>query len=150
MTKKIVPKYDLLRQARAIVSAIPDERFDLDDIIDNDSLGPGGLVVQGCGTIACALGWLCLNPTFNEYGLRLGRYGNVIYNDMTMYYADAASVLFNMSQADAYNLFQPALEQELPLDTNGLISDKALWLHRLDTFMASHGQLSHEAEVVGK
>jgi hypothetical protein len=53
-------KIELLKEAYAIIDGIPEQAFDLEKIITD-----GGTSV-GCGTVACAAGWLSIHPKFGK------------------------------------------------------------------------------------
>lgn len=57
---------ELLKDAYAIIDGIPDKFFNLNTWVEDACELGGG----GCGTIACAGGWLAMHPKFNELGLK--------------------------------------------------------------------------------
>ncbi|MCY1464232.1 hypothetical protein D9M71_822310 [compost metagenome] len=74
----------------------PDEHFDLDLWYDEGT----------CGTTACAVGWACLDPWFNDQGLMLNR--DTIFEDPQfgeLRQWEAVCAFFGISQGQAEHLF---------------------------------------------
>lgn len=130
------PRYDLLKDAYAIIGGIPDNVIDLDEIVS--SLGES----LECGTICCAAGWLAQHPKFQALGLGLSfcecTGGEVTYlgHHYSGRYSEAMADFFAIPQADALSLFGPRSD-----DDPAGISDKQVWLQRVRQYLADHGQL---------
>lgn len=132
----MTPNFELLKDAYAIIAGIPEEQFDLDMVFKNR----GGS--NGCGTIACAIGWLSLHPKFIELGLRQS-YCGVSLHSAPYFYDDAAKVIFSISIHQARAIFgregiswydHPDMTKALPNN------HKALFLHRVESFLKEHGE----------
>lgn len=60
---------ELIKDAYAIIDGIPKENFDLNDWV-YDHKSDTACSISGCGTVACAGGWLSLHPKFRKLGLK--------------------------------------------------------------------------------
>lgn len=133
--------YELLKCAYAIISNIPEERFDLNE------------VYQPCGTIACALGWLSQHPDFNALGLTAFKLPSnnreklrLKYNNGPTTYAKAAMAIFNITRPNAESLFTPVGASSydkfycLSLKDGQTLNHKNLFLYRLQYFLTEKCQ----------
>ena len=117
--------YPLLREAYAIIDGIPDDRFNLRTYAN--STDP-----NHCGTIACAVGWLAMHPTFNALGLTLRR-GEFGDDDPMPFcpegYDGFSSVArtLGISYGIAYTIFQCRDYPEYEPEGSELMTDKQLW-----------------------
>ena len=141
-------EYNKLRDAVAVISGIPKEKFsyslarwfDTDEAIKASNK-------QGCGTIACAAGWLAIHGGF---GLtRLGddltdidfpdQY-NVKYGGVTM---KLVAKKMHLSTKDAESLFMPFYGSEYDRQIKHFFSKSAkrIFLERVRMFLnsKSHG-----------
>lgn len=137
MKMKNQPNFTLLREAYAIIGGIPEEKVDLWRVIDmGESLG--------CGTIACAAGWLSQHPTFKALGLGLRGSTQLTYKGLknASGYSGAMAGVFNLTQPVAYDLFSGS--------HRGDISDKEEWLLRVRTYLKEHKQLSADCRARGE
>lgn len=93
-----------------------------------------------CGTIACAAGWLVLDPEMRRQGL-VGAYGGEPhYTDgktFSYYSFSALNHFFGLSGYDADVLFGARTTYELTGD-RAILCDKQIWLHRAKTFLSSY------------
>lgn len=146
------PRYDWLREAAAIIDGIPEEQIDLRSIVEDGDTTPS------CGTVACALGWLGLHPTFRERGLvTFGNLSEVKVNGQARYYDQAAAEFFNLSDADARALFASygwgkhddkllkRLHVTAEISEQDSVSGKELFRRRMVHFLQAHGQPVSEA-----
>jgi hypothetical protein len=134
MTKR-TPNWELLKDAYEIADGIPAENFNLNEWRRRDE-------GASCGTIACAAGWLSLHPKFRALGLDYkdvpGHGRQITFrND---YHFDAIAELFNITGAQAYQLFGQA--SEVPYRAH-----KELFLSRLRKFLERHGQLKEQIDA---
>jgi hypothetical protein len=124
----------LLREAREVIAAIPDNVINLDAIQQQ----------KQCGTVCCAAGWLAHDPKFRELGLDLpdtegGHIGSrLVFNGREMWWERALGRLFSMGDDTAMDLFAPRggglLEDEIKIPG----TDKELWLERVDQYISKH------------
>lgn len=135
------PDFELLKDAYAIIDGIPDQAFDLGEVlhmrISKD---------MSCGTIACAAGWLSLHPTFAAHlKPRAYQYGPSSTNwrvrwDGIEFYEDnvfaAMQTLFGIDLNTAYRIFGLRDEGE----GGPHLTDKELWKLRVRTFLKKHEQ----------
>lgn len=123
------PNIELLKDAYAIIDGIPDDRFHLD--YWQDATGEVAYTAQaiGCGTIACAGGWLALHPTFQQVGIRPNGLGAPVLDGEKSGVETLAKV-FEISYEDGVSLFAaPNMQVNLcPYDSD---------------FWATHGFHSH-------
>jgi hypothetical protein len=138
-TANLTPNYELLKEAYAIIDGIPDEYFDLESIVKNDTEH------VGCGTIACAAGWLGLHPKFiklgytvtTNYGVTVARFKNAAYCGLY----DALSRLFNVQYSDATSLFCASYDSRFDSKVKSSISHKEMWKNRVVAYLKEKGQL---------
>jgi hypothetical protein len=136
-----MPKYELLKEAYAIIGGIPDNVIDLNLIMRErgDSLA--------CGTICCAAGWLAHHPTFQAIGLsmtdaRFTEHADLVYRGEELMYAQAMSKVFDMPERDVISLFSSRHYQSaIKVRGASRLTDKDLWLARVRKYLADHGQL---------
>lgn len=149
------PNYALLREARAVIDAIPEAQLDLSQIITErgldefGSIADDGDLASGCGTIACAAGWLALTPRFQALGLT-AVVENINGDEIAMLayqgvstenqasYDLATAPLFNITFTQAASLFATRGEHES--DTNDPdedATDKEIFLARIDALLAA-------------
>jgi hypothetical protein len=124
---------ELFDKAVDFIASRSDDQLRLSDWQDN---GIGRTLVLSssevnCGTIACAAGWLALNPEFEELGVEVCGSGAPKFEDETAYRAMAR--LFGLPYAVALGLFyirgfddyanfgEKAMEH---------LTDRQLWLSR--------------------
>lgn len=91
-----------------------------------------------CGTIACAAGWIALNPEFNELGVYPGSAGAPRFDDNGGYYAMAK--LFSLPQQVAANLFYfRTFDDESQFgEFANKMTDRQLWLSRARVVRAEY------------
>ncbi len=124
---------ELLRDAYAVIDGIPARRIAL-----YTWQSPRGMVKYypitakfkktadeiDCGTLACAAGWLCLHPKFQELGLRVSREGDPTLADNARVHGfDALARVFHITEPQAYRLFR--LASAAPVGQH-----KSIWLDR--------------------
>jgi hypothetical protein len=85
-----------------------------------------------CGTIACAAGWLAIDPEMQAQGLTCGYGGEPRYNEGTKYISsfEALGHFFGIPEFDAEVLFSPRNIFE-----DSELTDKQVWLHRAKAFL---------------
>lgn len=93
----------LLKLAEKL-DTVPEDRFDLSSWAD-DRFMPGD-----CGTTACAVGWACTIPEFNEAGLRLvyspsGPFPQFVTSEVNYQWFTAAEKFFDLNFGEADYLF---------------------------------------------
>jgi hypothetical protein len=138
-TANLTPNYELLKDAYAIIDGIPDEYFDLEKIVKNDTKH------VGCGTIACAAGWLGLHPKFNELGytvnvnsgITVASFKNATYGG----FYDSLVHLFNIPYSTAMNLFCASYDSRFDSKVKSSISHKEMWKNRVVAYLKEKGQL---------
>jgi hypothetical protein len=94
-----------------------------------------------CGTIACAAGWLALNPEFEALGVRASRFGAPRFDGFVGY--DAMAKLFGISQDDARTLFhfRAFEDKEVFGDlAEEHMTDRQLWLSRARLIRAKYAE----------
>ncbi len=148
------PNYALLREAREMLASIPTRQFDLSQIVTERGAGAFGSIAAdgdlsaGCGTIACAAGWLALTPRFQALGLTASccSYGgNADYcldyrgvsTESQSDYDLAMAPLFNLTFKQAEHLFATRDEGDCEEDPDENLTDKALFLARIDRLLAA-------------
>lgn len=105
--------FELLKDAYAVISGIPDRHFHLDTWVHPTQTT---CTTNGCGTIACAGGWLAHHPYFQEQGLRIkwnrgsGRNQNIRViafgkGKDTLEGFDGLAKLFRITEPQARQLF---------------------------------------------
>jgi|GEM_PF-1759375 len=141
--KAMTPKYELLKDAYAIIDGIPDKVVNLNHVVSEkgESLD--------CGTIACAAGWLGMHPKFNKLGLSVvqGGLGGFRLHldsgsaaDNARAYSGQMAKVFNLPHADALKLFNARQYHERAGGWRAL-TDKQVWLRRVREYLKEEGQL---------
>jgi len=147
-TKKNRPKFDLLREAYKIIDAIPGRAFDLEMFITKMGEAPS------CGTIACAGGYLAMNPFFKKRGLKLVVADECYYGGYTVQYRGnnglyAFAKLFKLHESDSNGDDERDVfaardhgykDYELSNDQLDDLSDKALWKRRVLRLFQEYGE----------
>ncbi|MEB0029156.1 hypothetical protein QN372_00185 [Undibacterium sp. RTI2.1] len=129
------PNFELLKDAYAIISGIPESQIDLGSITKNDC------TEASCSTIACAAGYLAMHPQFNALGLSIGGKGELVYkNRINWNYIDPLSSIFGLTEKDATNLFSHVDGSRYDAEILDASSDKALWLKRVEAFLKENDQ----------
>jgi len=130
------PKYELLREAYAIIGGIPKDAFNLRSVINLHGKS------LDCGTIACAAGWLAMHPKFNALGLCLaaGDRHSLQLQGEPIWFDTAMSKVFGISERLAAELFGIALRGETG-------SHKEIWLRRVRTYLGKRGQLTAQLKA---
>lgn len=142
--KSTQPNFELLKDAYQIIGGIPAKAFNLDEIVKSQGKS------LTCGTIACAIGWLSMHPIFSEIlkakKRKQGGFNWIVKGVPEDYYADAAAFTFNISVKDARNLFTFRYGSDFDdrIPNVRKISDKALFLKRMEMFLKYHGQLKKD------
>jgi len=144
MTEK-TPNWELLKDAYAILDGIPERAIYLDCIRKR---GPRS---QGCGAIACGIGWLGMHPKFQALGVKTvgeGYRSRVEVNGTREDYVDAAAALFNIEKTNGKNLFSSAGNSDYdpagdwgwhcPADQH-----KEVLLRRFRHFLGDAGQITN-------
>lgn len=160
--------YPRLRDAYAVIDGIPEHNINL-----TIWLNPGSEPVAECGTIACAAGWLCLYPGFNELGLHLDpgsplpnqticpKYDTTIKTDKhtrcfsSDYGFSALAQFFGLTWQDSWAIFgsrrtQHAERYQPDPITARKYSDKKLWQHRVRTFLKQQEAVSYGQDTTAE
>jgi hypothetical protein len=92
-----------------------------------------------CGTIACAGGWIALNPEFEALGVSAGSFGAPHFGGLASY--EALAKLFDISEYNARKLFYFRTFDDV--DVFGEVAyenmtDRQLWLSRARLMRAKH------------
>jgi hypothetical protein len=127
--------HERLKVAIDIIRSIPDDRFSLRLWQTNVDQTNGHTTKDwecSCGTIACAGGWLALHPDMRSQGLYPGRSGEPRIGGFSGY--DALAEFFEIGYQEARALFCPRLPYERKLPHLNPLSDKELWLYRMELF----------------
>jgi hypothetical protein len=93
-----------------------------------------------CGTIACAAGWLALDPEMQAQGLKSGYGGQPEFHfrgEICGVSFRALGLFFDILDIDADKLFGPRVGWEESGDMD-CWTDKQIWLHRAKTFLAGY------------
>lgn len=133
-----------MRLCREIVASIPEQKLNLDcwASVDGFTRPLTKPSPSTCGTIACAGGWISMDPRVNELGLRLepdtlGRWcpnykfaratGPALALGFTAFH-----IFLDIPPEDSRALFDGLVtEEESALNK----SDKQIWLARFDKYM---------------
>lgn len=97
--------WPLLRQACAIIDGIPDNRFNLNVVVNNDEKHSLRVDPHHCGTVGCAMGWLGMHPKFQKLGLTFGSDGELQWKGDFAFYDHAGAELFGLTTKQADSLF---------------------------------------------
>lgn len=148
-------RFDLLRKLNDFVQGLPAQMFYLDNVVETPPDGPAfnkdGEVKEGCGAVACAMGWAGMHPEFKKMGLfwdktaydlkwRSGRGKKAEYVD----FAEAARRLFNVNSDDAVDLFGTIgdSQYDTPEDYEVFSNQhRGVLERRMKAFFAEHGQV---------
>jgi hypothetical protein len=124
-----VPNFELLKYAYAVIDGIPENRFNLSVIAQNNAIR-----VQNnphhCGTIGCALGWLAMHPDFQARGLSIDPKGYLCFEGNRCGVSRAGVGLFGITWQQSEFLFFPPREGERG-------NDKEVFQRRVKEFFAS-------------
>lgn len=131
---------ELLRYARGVIAAIPDNVIDLSAVQSEH---------DECGTVCCAAGWLAHDKHFQSLGLsplRERAYGGMLgLNGVPTSWDVAMAKVFDTDSDCACELFCvrgssyfDPIEVSQGAMTREQLSDKQLWLGRVDAFLAQH------------
>lgn len=139
---------ELFKDAIAIIEGIPADRLDLEGWQHNlNDFNPKTVRKPHkitCGTIACAGGWLALNPVMRRHGLRADKEGAPVLKNGTQEERRdsylALATLFDISEIEAENLFTYRKEEG-----HWKRSDKQVWLKRAYKLLAKY-EAKHERE----
>jgi len=147
------PNYALLREARDVIAAIPAHQIDLTAIVSQTgtdvasmTIGTIGDTDSGCGTIACAAGWLALTPAFQARGLSVSfdmpsycatLSWNGVETQFQYDYDLAMAPLFNLTHTQARALFAEDGYSDEDEEAGSDIPDKDVFLARLDALIAA-------------
>lgn len=140
----MIPNYELLCEAVAIVDGVPDDRFNLNYVLRVDGSiwsyrDYSKTTPHTCGTVTCALGTLALHPKFKALGFSFSPLGYLQWKGSSMGYVEAAQRLFGATWRDSENLFGPAGESTY--DRSKYMHDhKKLFRHRVVQFLERKGQ----------
>lgn len=119
--KEPYKRYQLLREAYAVIDGIPQEQFSL--AIWSNGKKPS------CGMVGCGGGWLASYPPFIEMGLRM-RTGVPTYKDLRSF--EALASFFGIPYFSAVGIFKANVH-------NPIYPDKVEWKRRVLQFLQSHG-----------
>ncbi len=140
---------ELFDKAVDFISSLDDQQLDLEDW---QRVNYGRKVATSskdvvCGTIACAAGWLALNPEFEAYGLSTGLMGTPRLGDRNAGYRAEYSVgyramseLLDLPLRIAMNLFYFRNDKDRALFGVDLkhLTDRQLWLSRARLVRSGH------------
>jgi hypothetical protein len=128
--------HERMKLAIEIIRSVPDEKLNLQSW--QRGLWPDGLIATRrvevtCKTIACAAGWLTLDPRMQEMGLTVGEDAMPTFADETAFAALAQ--FFDISYDHAHALFnaRSSLDCELAFRR----TDKETWLYRVELFTSN-------------
>lgn len=138
--------YDRLRVMREIVAGIPEDRLRLERWIQVAGTVnvPDVPDPNTCCTIACAGGWICLDPRGKAMGISITKTGDIYVPSLdtdpeTIGFLALAYVLQDTRGA-AWELFKPRERvdaYDMPIVYAD--SDKQAWLDRCDAVLATEG-----------
>lgn len=129
------------KRAIEIIESLPDAQLNLK--VWQKSIGFKYIISADqatCGTIACAAGWLALNPEMHAQGLSCGHSGQPLYRDGEGNYFsqfDALRIFFGIGERDADSLFEERTIYEMTGDRMQY-TDKEIWLNRARSFLAGY------------
>lgn len=131
----------------ADVGPVPPDKFEMTEWFRWSVLGPN-IDPNGCGFAACAMGWACTDPWFQERGLRAHpmRYKMLPFvNDDQGF--DAASKLFSISPAESEWLFSDYAYRDGACDLTPEPIPPAVVAQRIRQFVADGGMPSDDREA---
>lgn len=127
------PKFDLLREAAAIIDGIPERHVYLNIVMfQSAAVEKPKELPKECGSVGCFIGWLGQHPKFQRLGLRTNEKNDVFFKGRRVSYDVAANRLFDISYADAGRLFGPA---GAPSEDH-----KEVLRRRIRSFLQDHGE----------
>ena len=149
------PNYALLREARDVIASIPARQLDLTAIVSQTGTYAASVTVgaigdpdSGCGTVACAAGWLALTPAFQAHGLSV-TFDTSSYNATLSWrgigtefqydYDLAMAPLFNITLVQARALFAEDGHSDEEEEEGSDTPDKEVFLARIDALIAAEG-----------
>jgi hypothetical protein len=106
----------------AYLETIPEDHFDMSEWVrlKGASVIEGAVPEPKCGTSACALGWACSIPEFNDVGLKLDRVVGAICDAVPTYEHargyDAAEKFFELTHQQARYIFRGDTNKATPKD----------------------------------
>jgi hypothetical protein len=130
------------KRAIEIIEALPDEQLNL-KVWQQSFDKAGGYISSNqqatCGTIACAAGWLALNPEMQEQGLSSGFGGQPEFwgEDFRALSFRALELFFDIRDVDADSLFQSRTVYESCGDRVEF-TDKQIWLQRAKHYLSAY------------
>jgi hypothetical protein len=130
---------DRFTRAIEIIEALPDEQVNL-KVWQKENFARyiSSKQEATCGTIACAAGWLALDPEMQAQGLKSGFCGQPEFHFRGEIYGvsfHALGLFFDILDIEADTLFGPRVAWEESEDME-CWTDKQIWLHRAKTFLA--------------
>jgi hypothetical protein len=126
---------DLLAEVGAIIDGIPEEKFNLSVIVQQDERA-----TLTCGTVACVLGWLSLHPKFKAKGVRYSKWAGLCWKGEPSNFEWVGAKLFDITTDQACDLFSAVYSS--PYDQRLGISgatQKQYFRHRLQCFLSEKG-----------
>ena len=134
-------KYELLRQAAAVVDGIPTDDVWLGMWFDDENGDR-----PGCGLIACAGGWIALSPFGESLGLCSINFGKsiVLRQNVFLNSIDSLAVALRLKIKDAEELFAERgfsrFDRAIYVNTGWVITDKDLFRARVRAFLMYKGE----------
>jgi hypothetical protein len=112
-----VYKERLLRLADFLDGLLPTQLAMWTWVTSRDADG----TIGGCGTVACAIGWACTIPEFQEAGLSFdSREKSPRFNGK--HDGSAAAAFFGLAPAEVHHLFYPQFYEDKP--TPRVVADR--------------------------
>lgn len=142
--------FAFLREMAAVIDGIPPERFNL-NVIATAGSPNDPVAASGCGTIACALGWIALHPAARARGVRAKGSHHLQLHGKLAPLHEVATHLFGLGYEDGKGLFRSAggsLIGKFP-NPNGA-EHKDIFRKRVTAFLARHGQTSADCRARGE
>jgi hypothetical protein len=130
---------DRFKRAIEIIEALPDEQVNL-KVWQKENFAKyiSSKQEATCGTIACAAGWLALDPEMQAQGLKSGFCGQPEFHfrgEICGVSFRALGLFFDIRDADT--LFGPRVAWEESGDMERW-TDKQIWLHRARTVLSAY------------
>lgn len=135
-----------------LLETIPDADFDLRNwvgkyegaqLVDNPK--PDLILDGNCGTVACAVGWACLDPWFNSQGLKLDLPPNCVGSEPTYYCPNEDWEYFGFSAVAAFFDIHAFIAEELFLPIHYPETDRvkpSQVIEKIKEFMIQENQHS--------